>query len=137
MPREVLTRTNSLFLKILTTWTARLALAFKDEDPLLLLRLLDTVDEADGISQSALAKKLGVKQSRLSKLVKKLIAEDYVRATEVREDRRMQVLRSTACGNGVLYHLELVLSERLVTAYSTELLIARSAPAKYIPTGKA
>jgi DNA-binding MarR family transcriptional regulator len=45
-------------------------------------------------------------QSSVSKLVRKLIRAGYLKESRDRDDRRLQLLKSTGSGNGILYYLE-------------------------------
>jgi len=87
-------------------WRAGLPPALRREDPATLLGLLAIVELADGISQANLQRKVLINQSRLSKLLSKLIKADLLDETSDYYDRRTQLLRSTESGTGLLRFLE-------------------------------
>ncbi len=107
---DTLPRSTSLLLGLLSKWRAGVPDSLSTEDPLVLLRVLDCVDATDGISQADLNWKLGLNQSRLSKLLKKMIREGWLEQAHDHYDRRLQMLRSTSSGREVLYFLESNLS---------------------------
>ena len=107
-------RSASLLLGLLSKWGSQLPDSLRTEDPAVILRVLDCVDATDGISQTELIRRLGLNQSTasklvqstVSKLVRKLIRAGYLKESRDRDDRRLQLLKSTSSGRGVLYYLE-------------------------------
>ena len=107
-------RSASLLLGLLSKWGSQLPDSLRTEDPAVILRVLDCVDATDGISQTELIRRLGLNQSTasklvqstVSKLVRKLIRAGYLKESRDRDDRRLQLLKSTGAGRGILYYLE-------------------------------
>ena len=107
-------RSASLLLGLLSKWGSQLPDSLRTEDPAVILRVLDCVDATDGISQAELIRRLGLNQSTVStlvqstvsKLVRKLIRAGYLKESRDRDDRRLQLLKSTGAGRGILYYLE-------------------------------
>jgi DNA-binding MarR family transcriptional regulator len=94
------------FVAFSTRWRAGLPTSLGREPPSTLLQLLAIVEIADGISQADLQRKIGMNQSRLSKLITKLIAARLVSETYDYHDRRLQLLKLTVRGSDRLRFLD-------------------------------
>lgn len=111
------TRRKSLLLGMLSRWREEISPGVRRTDPLLLLRLLDSVGETDWISQADLRRKLSFGQSRqfgqsrLSKLLAVLINAGYLEDSDSADDQRLQMLSLTESGKEILYYLESTISE--------------------------
>jgi DNA-binding MarR family transcriptional regulator len=99
------------FAAISSAWRDSLPRTLERESPAEILQLLAIVELANGISQADLRRKLDTNQSRLSKLLAKLINSRLVEQTIDRGDRRLQFLRSTTRGQNRLRMFEPDLSE--------------------------
>ena len=66
------------FLQSWDLWKATVLRPLLHKNPRLLLRLLALCDSAEGMFQSELIRRLGVGQSSLSKLIKKLVAAGWI-----------------------------------------------------------
>ncbi|MFO1088997.1 MAG: MarR family winged helix-turn-helix transcriptional regulator [Hyphomicrobiales bacterium] len=64
--------------------------------------VLATVEENDGISQTALSARTGIDRSTLAELVARLIAQGYLQRRRTRDDGRTNALRTTPAGRRVL-----------------------------------
>jgi hypothetical protein len=67
-----------LYLAMSAAWWSRVPVALVHEPPAVLARILDLGLRAEGISQSDLQQELGINQSRMSKLTKKLVDENLL-----------------------------------------------------------
>lgn len=68
--------------------------------------VLSTVEENDGISQTALSTRTGIDRSTLAELVARLIAQGYVQRRRTRDDGRTNALRITTAGRRALKSAE-------------------------------
>jgi hypothetical protein len=96
-----------LFLEMSTEWNYWVPMVLSEEDPVLLLRLLEYADVRHGISQTQLQEKLGLLQSRLSKLTAKLRVEVWVEdLRQEGEDGRVRRIRTARKGREAVKALE-------------------------------
>jgi len=94
-----------------TEWNYWVPVVLSEEDPVLLLRFLEHADVRHGISQNQLQEKLGLLQSRLSKLTAKLRVEGWVEdLRQDGEDRRVRRIRTARKGREAVKVLEYKLS---------------------------
>jgi DNA-binding MarR family transcriptional regulator len=77
------------------TWWSHVPVALAREEPGMLTRLLDLGLRARGISQSELRRELGINQPRLSKLMKKLLDERWIRVKQSETDSRVKLMTTT------------------------------------------
>lgn len=119
---------RSMFLLIMRSWRMGLADGLRNEDPLLVLSILDLIDVNDDATQNDLAASLSVSQSQVSKLIRKLINEGYVDESTPHHDGRLRLLRTTSSGRGLLYHLESELPDALQAAIRRIRLVENAAP---------
>ncbi len=94
-----------VFVAMRTAWRSRVPKSLADEDPALLLRLLQLAGAEDGLSQTALQEALKIRQPKMSKLKAKLIREKLVRTWKPDSDRRKLMMTSTANGKGLSVEL--------------------------------
>lgn len=75
------------------------------QNPLAILRILDLCDDANGIFQMELCAGLGVKQSYLSKLIRKLASSRWINVSAPESGRGRCLVKTTATGKRVLKRL--------------------------------
>jgi DNA-binding MarR family transcriptional regulator len=68
--------------------------------------VLQTVEENDGISQTALSVRTGIDRSTLAELAARLIAQGYLQRRRTRDDGRTNALRITTAGRRALKQAE-------------------------------
>ncbi len=76
------------FIRIWEAWQSILPKSLRREDPKVLIRLLQRIESGDNIFQMELKSKLDVKQSRLSKLMRKLENAKWIKIEKPADDRR-------------------------------------------------
>lgn len=82
------------FLEMWSQW-CRVFGPLREEDPVVLLGVLQLIIEADGATQRTIETALRLKQSRVSKLIKKLEADDWVKAHKSATDKRVVLVTAT------------------------------------------
>lgn len=94
------------FGEMVSAWKSIVPAELRDEEPRILLRLLSLGEV--GIQQSELIQELGIRQSRLSKLLSKLSEMDpqLITIEELPNDRRWRRYRSTPAAAQLLGNLE-------------------------------
>jgi DNA-binding MarR family transcriptional regulator len=97
-------RASYTFSLMVDTWKAILPAELRDETPGILLQLLSLGDV--GISQQDLIGKMGIDQSRISKLIAKLRALELIAEQAPSTDRRWRLYSSTAAATQLLGSLE-------------------------------
>jgi DNA-binding MarR family transcriptional regulator len=114
---------TNLFLRIWLKWRSELPPALVKEDPRLLIRLLQLGSLDAGVSQSGVQRELAVNQPRLSKLMRKLIREEWISVEKSETDGRLATMRTTQAAQDWLATLEEGFTESLA---ASELGSARS-----------
>ncbi len=76
------------FIRMWDAWHSILPKSLRREDPKVLIRLLQRIESGDNIFQVELKSKLDVKQSRLSKLMRKLEDAKWIKIEKPADDRR-------------------------------------------------
>jgi DNA-binding MarR family transcriptional regulator len=89
------------FVAMHDSWRSHYAGVLNREDPGTILQLYAVLELANGISQTQLQQKVKVKQSRLSKLLAKLIAGGEIRVEADPYDSRLRILRLTDLGRSL------------------------------------
>src|SRR4051812_18220633 len=95
------------------TWHPRIQKSLANEDPSILVRLLDLAGLKDGISQCHLKSALRLNQPRLSKLMIKLRKLKWVEERKLATDRRASLTTTTAKAVTFMATLELELTGKL------------------------
>ena len=67
------------YLAMAAVWWSRVPPTLVHEPPAIVARIIDLGLREEGVSQSELQQKLGINQSRMSKLTKKLVGENLLR----------------------------------------------------------
>lgn len=75
------------------------------QNPLVILRILELGDNSDGIFQMELRVRLGVNQSYLSKLIRKLVDAEWTKVSASESGRGRCLVKTTASGRRVLKRL--------------------------------
>jgi DNA-binding MarR family transcriptional regulator len=86
---------TSLFLKMWSAWRSKLPNRLANQDPDKLIRLLELGSKNSGVSQSVAAQELGFSQSHLSKLMKKLLQEGWIKVEKSKTDGRLTPMKTT------------------------------------------
>jgi DNA-binding MarR family transcriptional regulator len=97
---------SNTFLGMIMAWELAVPAELRDEEPRILLRLLALGNV--GIQQSELIQELGIRQSRLSKLLSRLSEMDpqLITIEELPNDRRGRRYRSTPAADELLGNME-------------------------------
>ena len=86
---------TSLFVKMWAEWKSKLPKSLANEDPDMLIHLLELSSNDSGVSQSEAQRELGVRQPRLSKLMKKLLNEKWINVAKSEKDGRVTPMKAT------------------------------------------
>ena len=68
-----------VYLEMAAAWWSRVPPTLVHEPPAIVAHIIDLGLREEGVSQSELQQKLGINQSRMSKLTKKLVGENLLR----------------------------------------------------------
>jgi len=86
---------TALFLKMWVEWRSKIPKRLANEDPDMLIRLLELGGKDSGVLQSEAKRELGVNQPRLSKLMKKLLLEGWIKIEKSKVDGRRRPMKTT------------------------------------------
>lgn len=100
-------------------WSSALPPNLSGEDPNVLIPLLGFAMSEEGISQSDLRRKIGINQPRLSKLLKKLVKQRWIRVKKSESDGRVMLVTTAAIARDLLGSLETELAALQPTRPST------------------
>jgi len=95
-----------LFLNMLEECNSKVPEQYRDKYPGILIRVLLVLNASPCLSQTEVARRLGVQQSRFSKLTKKLRELHWLESFYADEDHRFDKLRITEAGKDWLDSLE-------------------------------
>ena len=111
---EITLRTR-LFVEMWMEWRRWVPETLSEEDPEVLLSFIEYADVRTGINQGQLQKKLGIQQSRLSKLTAKLRAEGWIEDLHESDgDNRVRRIRIARKARGAIR----TLASRLSSVFS-------------------
>jgi MarR family len=113
-----------IFVAMRSTWWSHVPIALAREEPGMLSRLLGLGSRAGGISQSELRRELGINQPRLSKLIKKLHDERWIRVKQSETDSRVKLMTTTATARDTIASLRTELAA-LLAAKTSRLATSR------------
>lgn len=86
----------NVFVTMWSRWWSRVPASLAREDPGMLTHLLELGLRPGGISQSDVQRELGINQPRLSKLMRKLLDEGWIRVKKSESDSRVKLMTTTA-----------------------------------------
>ena len=95
-----------LFLRMLEECNSKIPEQYRDKYPGILIRVLLVLNANPCLSQTEVARRLGVQQSRFSKLTKKLKQLDWLDVVMSHKDPRIDELNITQAGKDWLDSLE-------------------------------
>jgi DNA-binding MarR family transcriptional regulator len=102
-----------LFLSLLEVCNSKVPEQYREEYPGIFIRVLLILNAAPLLSQTEVARRVGIKQSRFSKLATKLWNLRLIESFYSDEDRRFHVLKISEAGKDWLDSLEPELLARL------------------------
>lgn len=103
-----------LFCRMWSTWQTHIPKPLAGENPQVLSHLLRVADIKGGISQKEIQRGLGLHQSRVSKLVDKLLDQKWVQVVpQPVGDRRIRLVRTTPKARNAMRLVEAELSSAL------------------------
>lgn len=97
---------TSLFVKMWSAWKSKLPKSLVNEDPDLLIRLLELCSRDAGVQQAEAQREIGVRQPRLSKLMKKLLNEKWITVGKSEKDGRVTPMKATKAAQKWLSDLQ-------------------------------
>ena len=109
-------KATTLFQQMWLEWKSALPETLLNESPITLIRLLELGGNGSGLSQSVAQRELGIKQSRLSKLMGKLLDHGWITVARSTDDARPTPMETTVIGQKWLSDLQTRLN-RLQTLY--------------------
>src|ERR1035437_1948767 len=86
---------TTLFVQMWLEWKSKLPNRLANEGPDELIRLVELGAHDSGVSQSVARIELGVNQPRMSKLMKKLLREGWIKAEKSKTDARSTPMKTT------------------------------------------
>ena len=95
-----------IFLRMVEECNSKVPEQYRDKYPGILIRVLLMFNASPCLSQTEAARRLGIQQSRFSKLLKKLGDLHWLEAVMSAEDHRYDVLKITQAGKDWLDSLE-------------------------------
>ena len=99
-------KSTELFLSMLEECNSKVPEQYQYKYPGILIRVLLLLNASPCLSQTEVARRLGVQQSRFSKLTKKLVHLHWIEAVMSDEDHRFDELKITQTGRDWLDSLE-------------------------------
>lgn len=103
-----------LFCRMWSTWQTHIPKPLAGENPQVLSRLLRVADIEGGTSQKEIQRELSLHQSRVSKLVDKLLDQKWVQIVPQPDgDRRIRLVRVTPKARNAMRLVEAELSSAL------------------------
>jgi len=95
-----------LYLAMSAAWCSRVPVSLAHEAPIVLARIIDLGLRKDGVSQSELQQELGINQSRMSKLTKKLVDEKWLHVNQSKTGSGKKFMATTAAARDLIASLK-------------------------------
>jgi DNA-binding MarR family transcriptional regulator len=105
---------TDLYCRMRSTWQSQMPKLLADENPQILTQLLRLAEVKEGVSHSDIERDLAILESRLSKLVAKLLEEGWLRVVpKPKGDRRKRFVQTTPKAASAMRLVEVELASAL------------------------